>query len=100
VNRLNVPARGNVFVKDGDRTVDVATCDPETLRKIRQKQVAMVFQQFALLPWRTVEQNVGFGLELAGVPESERKERVGRQLKLVNLDQWSKKYAHELSGGM
>lgn len=100
VNRLNVPARGNVFVKDGDRTVDVANCDPETLRKIRQKQVAMVFQQFALLPWRTVEQNVGFGLELAGVPEAERKARVDRQLKLVGLDQWSKKYAHELSGGM
>ena len=100
VNRLNVPARGNVFVKDGDRTVDVANCDPETLRKIRQKQVAMVFQQFALLPWRTVEQNVGFGLELAGVPEAERKARVDKQLKLVGLDQWAKKYAHELSGGM
>lgn len=60
----------------------------------------MVFQQFGLLPWRTVEENVGLGLELAGVPEAERKERVQRQLKLVNLDQWGKKYAHELSGGM
>jgi glycine betaine/proline transport system ATP-binding protein len=100
VNRLNIPARGNVFVKDGDRTVDVANCDPETLRRLRQKQVAMVFQQFALLPWRTVEQNVGFGLELAGVPDAERKARVDRQLKLVGLDQWAKKYAHELSGGM
>jgi glycine betaine/proline transport system ATP-binding protein len=100
VNRLNVPARGNVFVKAGDRTVDVATCDAETLRGIRQHNVAMVFQQFALLPWRTVEQNVGLGLELAGVPDAERKERVDRQLKLVGLDQWAKKYAHELSGGM
>lgn len=60
----------------------------------------MVFQQFALLPWRTVEENVGFGLELAGVPEKERKERVAGQLSLVGLDQWAKKYAHELSGGM
>ena len=60
----------------------------------------MVFQQFALLPWRTVEENVGFGLELAGVPDADRKERVARQLKLVNLDQWASKYAHELSGGM
>jgi glycine betaine/proline transport system ATP-binding protein len=100
VNRLNVVSRGQVLVKDGDKTVDVVTCDEATLRRLRQKQVAMVFQQFGLLPWRTVEENVGLGLELAGVPEAERKERVHRQLKLVNLDQWAKKYAHELSGCM
>ena len=100
VNRLNVVTRGQVLVKDGERMVDVVTCDEATLRRLRQKQVAMVFQQFGLLPWRTVEENVGFGLELAGVPEAERRERVQRQLKLVNLEQWSKKYAHELSGGM
>ena len=100
VNRLNVVSRGQVLVKDGDKTVDVVTCDEATLRRLRQKQVAMVFQQFGLLPWRTVEENVGFGLELAGVPEAERKARVQKQLKLVNLDPWAKKYAHELSGGM
>ncbi len=100
VNRLNVPARGNVFVYDGDRTVDVANCDAATLRRIRQTRVAMVFQQFGLLPWRTVEENVGFGLELSGVPEAERKARVQKQLKLVGLDQWARKFAHELSGGM
>ncbi|MCF6117268.1 MAG: choline ABC transporter ATP-binding protein [Mesorhizobium sp.] len=100
VNLLNVPARGNVMVKDGDRMVDVAACDAATLRHIRQTRVAMVFQQFGLLPWRTVAENVGFGLELSGVPEAERKARVSRQLKLVGLDQWASKYAHELSGGM
>ncbi|RWP38369.1 choline ABC transporter ATP-binding protein [Mesorhizobium sp.] len=100
VNLLNVPARGNVMVKDGDRMVDVATCDAATLRHIRQTRVAMVFQQFGLLPWRTVAENVGFGLELSGVPEAERNARVERQLKLVGLDQWASKYAHELSGGM
>ncbi len=100
VNRLNIVSRGQVMVRDGDRTVDVVTCDEATLRRLRQKQVAMVFQQFGLLPWRTVEENVGFGLELAGVPEAERRERVARQLKLVGLDQWGRKYAHELSGGM
>ncbi|MCO5162832.1 MAG: choline ABC transporter ATP-binding protein [Mesorhizobium sp.] len=100
VNRLNVVTRGQVLVKDGDRMVDIVSCDEPTLRHMRQKNVAMVFQQFALLPWRTVAENVGFGLELAGVPEAERKERVARQLKLVNLDQWANKYAHELSGGM
>jgi glycine betaine/proline transport system ATP-binding protein len=100
VNRLNVPARGQVLVRDGERMVDVVSCDGKTLRHIRQKQVAMVFQQFALLPWRTVEQNVGFGLELAGVTDAERKERVRKQLALVGLDQWARKYGHELSGGM
>ena len=100
VNRLNVVSRGQVLVRDGERMVDVVTCDEATLRRLRQKQVAMVFQQFGLLPWRTVEENVGLGLELAGVPDAERRERVHRQLKLVNLEQWSKKYAHELSGGM
>ncbi|RWM79833.1 MAG: choline ABC transporter ATP-binding protein [Mesorhizobium sp.] len=100
VNLLNVPARGNVMVKDGGRMIDVAACDAATLRHIRQTRVAMVFQQFGLLPWRTVAENVGFGLELSGVPEAERKARVERQLKLVGLDQWASKYAHELSGGM
>ncbi len=100
VNRLNIVTRGQVLVKDGDRMVDIVSCDEATLRHVRQTNVAMVFQQFALLPWRTVAENVGLGLELAGVPEKERKERVARQLKLVNLDQWANKYAHELSGGM
>ena len=100
VNRLNIVSRGQVLVKDGDKMVDVVSCDEATLRRLRQHQVAMVFQQFGLLPWRTVEENVGLGLELAGMPEAERKERVEKQLKLVNLDPWAKKYAHELSGGM
>ena len=60
----------------------------------------MVFQQFALLPWRTVRENAGFGLELAGVPEAERNAKVDKQLKLVGLEQWANKYVHELSGGM
>jgi glycine betaine/proline transport system ATP-binding protein len=100
VNGLNKVTRGNVLVRDGQRMVDVVTCDEATLRHIRQGQVAMVFQQFALLPWRTVAQNVGFGLELAGMDEATRKTKVDAQLKLVGLDQWAGKYAHELSGGM
>ncbi|MFN0192516.1 MAG: choline ABC transporter ATP-binding protein, partial [Aestuariivirga sp.] len=100
VNGLNKVTGGQVLVKDGSRMVDVASCDEATLRHIRQKQVAMVFQQFALLPWRTVRENVGFGLELAGVPDAERNKKVDQQLKLVGLDQWAGKYVHELSGGM
>jgi glycine betaine/proline transport system ATP-binding protein len=100
VNGLNQVSRGNVLVRDGAKMVDVVTCDEATLRHVRQGQVAMVFQQFALLPWRTVAENVGFGLELAGMPEAERKVKVDKQLKLVGLDQWAGKYVHELSGGM
>jgi glycine betaine/proline transport system ATP-binding protein len=100
VNRLNQVTRGDVIVHDGAWSANIATCSEEELRKIRRECVAMVFQQFGLLPWRTVEENVGFGLELAGMPEAERKARVQKQLRLVHLDQWAKKYAHELSGGM
>ncbi len=100
VNGLNHVTRGAIEVRDGNRMVDVVSCDADTLRQVRQKSVAMVFQQFALLPWRTVAENVGFGLELAGVPDAERKSRVEKQLELVGLSQWKNKYAHELSGGM
>jgi glycine betaine/proline transport system ATP-binding protein len=100
VNGLNKVTRGSVGVRANGKMVDVVTCDAATLRHVRQGAVAMVFQQFGLLPWRTVAENVGFGLELAGVPEDKRRERVDKQLKLVGLDQWSKKFGHELSGGM
>src|SRR5829696_5971709 len=101
VNGLNRPVRGEVLLRDkDDAVIDMARCDLKTMRRIRMLRVAMVFQQFALLPWRSVEENVGFGLELSGVPEAERRERVKRQLKLVGLEQWARKFAHELSGGM
>ena len=100
VNGLNAVTRGAVIVHDRGRSTDVVSCPEAELRRIRRESVAMVFQQFALLPWRTVEENVGFGLELAGVPAPERKERVAKQLALVGLTEWAGKYAHELSGGM
>jgi glycine betaine/proline transport system ATP-binding protein len=100
VNGLNQPVRGGVMVRTGDRTVDVTHCPFEELRQLRMHGVAMVFQQFGLLPWRTVAENAGLGLELAGVDPAERRARVAQQLKLVGLDQWADKYAHELSGGM
>ncbi|MBE0453995.1 choline ABC transporter ATP-binding protein [Roseovarius autotrophicus] len=100
VNGLNPVVRGHVEIHDGDRMVDVTHADPATLRRLRQHHVAMVFQQFGLLPWRTVAENVGLGLELAGVPHAERAERVSRQLALVNLSDWATRKVGELSGGM
>jgi glycine betaine/proline transport system ATP-binding protein len=100
VNGLNHVTRGSIEVRDGAQMIDVVSCDDAKLRHVRQKAVAMVFQQFALLPWRTVAENVGFGLELSGVPDAERHARVDKQLELVGLLQWKNKYAHELSGGM
>jgi glycine betaine/proline transport system ATP-binding protein len=100
-NGLNLVTRGQVLVQDGDTTVDIgANCDPVTLRRIRRLRIAMVFQQFGLLPWRTVRDNVGFGLELRGDPAEERRRIIDEQLELVGLSQWGKRYCSELSGGM
>ena len=100
VNGLNPVCRGAVHVCDGNVLVDVTHADAATLRRIRQRRVAMVFQQFGLLPWRTVRENVALGLELAGVPRTERMERVDAQLELVNLSQWADRPVADLSGGM
>ena len=101
VNGLNKVTRGRVLVQaSGDQQVDVASCSAGTLRQLRMNSVAMVFQQFALLPWRTVEENVVLGLELRGLGKAERHEVVREKLKLVGLEQWAGKYGHELSGGM
>jgi glycine betaine/proline transport system ATP-binding protein len=100
VNRLCRPVRGRVLVEDGDGRIDVLRCDDATLRRLRMTRIAMVFQQFALLPWRTVAENVGFGLELRGVGREERARVVKAMLELVHLDAWADKHAHELSGGM
>ena len=100
VNGLNEVTRGSVMVRDEAELVDVASCDPATLRRLRMNRVAMVFQQFALLPWRTVAENVGLGLELRGMDKDERETIVEEKLALVGLSQWKDKFAHELSGGM
>ncbi len=100
VNALNPVTRGAVHVNDGTRMVDVTHADAATLRLLRQNHVAMVFQQFGLLPWRSVRENVGLGLELAGVSAPDRKTRIERQLDLVSLSDWADRKVSELSGGM
>ena len=100
VNRLNPTARGTVRIFDGDWSCDVANANAADLRRVRRECVSMVFQQFGLLPWRTVRDNVALGLELAGVPKAERRERTDRQLELVGLIDWADRKVGELSGGM
>jgi glycine betaine/proline transport system ATP-binding protein len=99
-NRLNPVTRGQVLVRHGEGVVDVAACDPATLRAVRRKSVAMVFQQFALLPWRTVRDNVGLGLEFQGLDKATRRRIVDEKLALVGLSEWADRKTQELSGGM
>jgi glycine betaine/proline transport system ATP-binding protein len=99
-NGLNAVTRGHVLVKDSAAAIDVATCDSLQLRRLRRERVAMVFQQFALLPWRTVRDNVGFGLELRGEPRAKLVQTVDEKLALVGLSQWADRFVSELSGGM
>jgi glycine betaine/proline transport system ATP-binding protein len=99
-NGLNAVTRGHVRVSDAAGQVDVGRCGAEDLRRLRRERIAMVFQQFALLPWRTVAENVGFGLELRGEPLARRQTTVEKQLELVGLAQWADRSVGELSGGM
>ncbi|HEX2017962.1 MAG TPA: choline ABC transporter ATP-binding protein [Aurantimonas sp.] len=100
VNGLAPVTRGRVIVDTGKGPVDPRDCGTKRLRELRRREVAMVFQQFALLPWRTVAENVGLGLELSGEPKAERRERVMNQLELVGLGDWADSRVGELSGGM
>ena len=60
----------------------------------------MVFQEYALFPWMTVEQNVGFGLEIKGMARAQINTRVAQLLKLLSLEDFAKRYPKDLSGGM
>ena len=100
VNGLNPVVRGEVRVSDGTSMVSVTHADKDTLRGLRLSRIAMVFQAFGLLPWRTVRENVGLGLELAGMSAEDRKAPVDAQLALVNLTAWADRKVGELSGGM
>jgi glycine betaine/proline transport system ATP-binding protein len=100
VNGLNPVVRGAVRVNDGSGMVDVTHADPATLRRLRMHNIAMVFQQFGLLPWRTVRENVGLPLELAGMASKEADGRIDEQLALVGLSDWAERKVGELSGGM
>jgi len=100
VNSLNPVVRGHVLVNDRGTMIDVTNADAKTLRRVRLSCVAMVFQQFGLLPWRNVIDNVGLGLEFAGMSREEREQKCRHQLELVGLSDWEDRLVGELSGGM
>ena len=100
VNGLNPVVRGDVRVKTRKGMRSVTQADAKTLRDLRLHDVAMVFQQFGLLPWRTVRDNVGLGLELDGQSAAQRRARVDEELKLVGLADRADALVGELSGGM
>ncbi|MGO1543069.1 MAG: quaternary amine ABC transporter ATP-binding protein [Gulosibacter sp.] len=79
---------------------EIIGASPATMREVRRNQMSMVFQHFALLPHRTVLENVAFGLEIQGVNRADREAQARRVLETVSLDQWAESYPGELSGGM
>lgn len=96
LNRLIEPTSGHVYI-DGE---DVLAADKNRLREIRRTKMGMVFQHFALLPHKTVAENVAYGLKIRGVDEHVRREEAIKSLDLVGLKEWADRYPHNLSGGM
>jgi sulfonate transport system ATP-binding protein len=76
--------------------IDADEVKPGTVNR----KVGYVFQRDTVFPWRTVEANIGYGLEIAGVPKAERAERVGRAIELSGLAGFGKNFPRTLSGGM
>ncbi|MDT4812953.1 Vitamin B12 import ATP-binding protein BtuD [compost metagenome] len=96
VNRLIEPSSGQILI-DGE---DIGELPANALRELRSRRIGMVFQNFGLLPHRSVRENVAFPLELRGEAEASRQAAADRQLEAVGLDEWGDHYPHELSGGM
>lgn len=96
INRLVEPTSGKVYIEDRD----VVKMDKNDLMMFRRKKIGMVFQSFALLPFRTVFDNVKLGLEIRGLRENEIKNKVMEALEMVGLEGWRDSYPNELSGGM
>ena len=96
LNRLIEPTAGSISVLGKD----MMSLSGDALREMRAKHLGMVFQHMALLPHRTVLDNVGFPLQVRGEPKSRRWEISQKCLNMVNLDGYEDRFPRELSGGM
>jgi len=96
VNRLLKPTAGKVVVS----STDIMALDDDELLKVRNQHIAMVFQNFGLLPHRSVRDNVAMPMEIRGLSQNARWKAAEEALALVELSDWKDKFAHELSGGM
>ena len=96
INRLLEPTSGKIFINNQD----VMQFDKENLQELRNKKIGMVFQNFALMPHRSVLDNIAMPLEIRGVSKNDRLDAANNILNIVELQGWGNKYAHELSGGM
>jgi glycine betaine/proline transport system ATP-binding protein len=95
-NRLLEPTAGEIII-DG---IDVMQLNTPQLQKFRNERIGMVFQNFALMPHRSVLDNVAMPLEIRGIGKNERLQQASEVLEIVELGAWGNKFAHELSGGM
>jgi len=96
INRLIEPTSGSIMI-GGE---DVIQMEPEQLRKFRQQKTAMVFQSFALLPHKTVLDNVCYGVHLQGIEGEEAITRAQKWIDRVGLTGYEDRYPTQLSGGM
>jgi len=96
INRLLEPTSGKILINNQD----VMQFNKENLQELRNKKIGMVFQNFALMPHRSVLDNIAMPLEIRGVSKNDRLDAANNILNTVELQGWGNKYAHELSGGM
>ena len=96
INRLLEPTSGKILINNQD----VMQFNKGNLQELRNKKIRMVFQNFALMPHRSVLDNIAMPLEIRGVSKNDRLDAANNILNIVELQGWGNKYAHELSGGM
>jgi len=96
INRLLEPTSGQILINNED----VMKFDTKSLQDLRNKKIGMVFQNFALMPHRSVLDNIAMPLEIRGISKNDRLDAANKILDIVELQGWGNKFAHELSGGM